>query len=257
MKMKIGIIFIATGKYYIFAKDLIESFENLFLPDHEKEYFIFTDNDNPDVQGDNIHYIIKEKEEWPFDSLHRFKNIYENKNLFSDIDFIYFLNANMKALQLINDEILPPEGCDFSAVIHPGYFMESKYVFPYERNPNSLAYVPYGDGERYYQGCFFGGRTDAFIEMCDIIAENTKKDLANNIIAAVIDESYMNKYLIDKKVMNISPVYAYPQQVLVAKEEGDPSDYSKCLSYIILAKEDPIMIQMDKRLFGGHEFLRK
>ena len=49
--MRIGIIFIATGKYYIFAKDLIESFENLFLAGHEKEYFIFTDNTDPDIKG--------------------------------------------------------------------------------------------------------------------------------------------------------------------------------------------------------------
>ena len=34
--MKIGIIFIATGKYYIFAKDLIESFEIELKPESEE-----------------------------------------------------------------------------------------------------------------------------------------------------------------------------------------------------------------------------
>ena len=255
--MKIGIIFIATGKYYIFTKDLVESFEKLFLPNHEKEYFIFTDNNNPDVKGDNIHYIIKEKEEWPFDSLNRFKNIYENKDLFSDIDFIFFTNANMKALQLINDEILPDENYDFSAVIHPGYFMDKRDSFPYERNPSSLAYIPYGEGERYYQGCFFGGRKSEFMKMGDVIAENTKKDLDNNIIATVIDESHMNKYFIDKKVMPISPVYAYPEQIIISKNQNAHSEYSRSVSYLELSKKDPIMIQIDKRLFGGHDFLRK
>jgi hypothetical protein len=255
--MKIGIIFIATGKYYIFTKDLVESFEKFFLPNHEKKYFVFTDNNDPDVKGDNIHYIIKEKEEWPFDSLNRFKNIYENKDLFSDIDFIFFTNANMKALQLINDEILPDENYDFSAVIHPGYFMDKNEGFPYERNPSSLAYIPYGEGESYYQGCFFGGRKSEFIKMCDVIAENTKEDLDNDIIASVIDESHMNKYLIDKRVMPISPVYAYPEQILIGKTKNDNSDYSKCISYLELSKKDPIMIQIDKRLFGGHDFLRK
>ena len=255
--MRIGIIFIATGKYYIFSKGLIESFENLFLPGHEKEYFIFTDNTDPDIKGDNIHYIIKEKEEWPFDSLNRFKNIYENAGLFSDIDFIFFTNANMKALQQVNSEILPNEDYDFSAVIHPGYFLDSKEQFPYERNPDSLAYIPYGEGEYYYQGCFFGGRKNKFMEMSKVLAENTKKDLDNDIIAKVIDESHMNKYLLDKKVMAISPVYSYPEQILIAKQQNTPSEYSNCISYLELSKKDPIIIQIDKRLFGGHDFLRK
>lgn len=255
--MKIGIIFIATGKYYIFIKDLVESFEKFFLPNQEKKYFIFTDNDNPDVKGDNIHYIAKKKEEWPFDSLNRFKDIYQNESLFSGIDFIFFTNANMKALQLINEEILPKEDFDFSAVVHPGYFMESKEDFPYERNPKSLAYIPYGDGEYYYQGCFFGGRTNEFMKMSNVIAENTKKDLDNDIIATVIDESHMNKYLIDKKVMCIPPVYAYPEQILVSKKQNATFEYSNCISYLALSKEDPMIIQVDKRLFGGHDFLRK
>jgi hypothetical protein len=255
--MRIGIIFIATGKYYIFAKDLIESFENLFLAGHEKEYFIFTDNTDPDIKGDNIHYIIKEKEEWPFDSLNRFKDIYENADLFSDIDFIFFTNANMKALQPVNDEILPNENYDFCGVIHPGYFLEAKEQFPYERNPDSLAYVPYGEGEHYYQGCFFGGKKKEFMEMSKALAENTKKDLDNDIIAKVIDESHMNKYLLDKKVMAIPPVYSYPEQILIAKKQNTPSEYSNCISYRELSKKEPVIIQIDKRLFGGHDFLRK
>jgi hypothetical protein len=255
--MRVGIIFIATGKYYIFTKDLIESFEKFFLPNHEKEYFVFTDNVDPDIKGDNIHYIIKEKEEWPFDSLNRFKNIYQNKDLFSDTDFIFFTNANMKALQSVNEEILPNEDQDFCAVVHPGYFLDPKEKFPYERDPNSLAYIPYGAGNYYYQGCFFGGRKNEFLEMCNVLAENTKKDLAKDIIATVIDESHMNKYLLDKKVMTISPVYAYPEQILVSKKENRVFEYANCISYLELSKENPIIIQVDKRSFGGHDFLRK
>jgi len=43
--MKVGIITIATGKYDIFVGGLIESCENNFLPDVEKEYIIFSDSD--------------------------------------------------------------------------------------------------------------------------------------------------------------------------------------------------------------------
>ena len=145
--MKIGIIFIATGKYYIFVKDLVESFNEFFLPDHEKKYFIFTDNKNPDITGENIQYLDKVKEEWPYDSLHRFRSIYQNKNMFDEFDFVFFSNANMKALKLVSNDILPSADFDFSAVIHPGYYLDSLDGLPYERNSKSLSYIAYGEGE--------------------------------------------------------------------------------------------------------------
>ena len=43
--MKVGIITIATGKYDIFVGGLVESCENNFLPNIEKEYIIFSDSD--------------------------------------------------------------------------------------------------------------------------------------------------------------------------------------------------------------------
>jgi hypothetical protein len=67
----------------------------------------------------------------------------------------------------------------------------------------------------------------------------------------------MNKYFIDKKVMPISPVYAYPEQIIISKNQNAHSEYSRSVSYLELSKKDPIMIQIDKRLFGGHDFLRK
>ena len=255
--MRVGIIFIATGKYYVFAKGLIESFEKYFLTGHEKEYFVFTDNENPDIKSDSVHFIRKEKEKWPFDSLNRFKDIYKNKNLFSNIDFIFFTNANMKAVKPVEDNILPVGNYQFSAVLHPGYFTERPDEFPYERNEESLAFIPYGQGEYYYQGCFFGGKKDEFLEMSKTLAENTRKDLDNDIIAKVIDESHMNRYFLDKKVFPLPPVFSYPEQIIKGKENRDPSQYSTCASYIELAKRSPIIIQIDKRLFGGHDFLRK
>lgn len=250
--MKIGIIFIATGKYYIFTKDLVESFNEFFLPDHEKKYFIFTDNKNPGITGENIHYLYKEKEEWPYDSLHRFKNIYQNKDMFNGLDFVFFSNANMKALRIVSSDILPSGDFDFSAVIHPGYYLASLDELPYERNRKSLSYVPYGEGENYYQGCLYGGKKSNFVEMCGILSDNIGRDSMNGTIASVIDESHLNRYLIGQKVMSISPVYAYPEQIL-----NGSSEYSTCISYADLSKQDPIIIQKDKRSFGGHDFLRE
>jgi hypothetical protein len=248
--MKVGIVTIATGKYWMFINDLVKSFESFFLPEFDKEYFIFTDNESPDINGENIHIIKHEKEEWPYASLLRFKHIYSKKDFFNNVDYLFFSNANMKAIRNIEDQIIPVGDLDFSAVLHPGYYLDEINRLPYERDPNSLAYIPYWNGSVYYQGCFYGGKIKHFLDMCKTISDNTDEDLSKGIIASVHDESHLNKYLIDKRVLNLSSVYSYPEQIL-------HGEYEHCISYRDLAKKEPLIIQVDKRKFGGHDFLRK
>lgn len=250
--MKIGIIFIATGKYYRFAQGLVESFEEYFLNNHTKEYYIFTDNESPSFLRSNVKYIKKLKEEWPYDSLRRFKSIYENRDEFKNLDYLFFCNANMKAVDYVNEEIIPKDDVKFSAVVHPGYYLDSVNTLPYERNPNSLAYIPGGSGKHYYQGCFYGGRSDSFIEMCRVLSNNVEIDLERGIIASVNDESHTNRYFLDVSVLPINPTYSYPEQVLSSEAE-----YSDCPSYVDLSRKKPKIIQLDKRKFGGHDYLRE
>jgi hypothetical protein len=140
---------------------------------------------------------------------------------------------------------------EFSAVIHPGYYLANVDGLPYERNPKSLAHIPFGEGKNYYQGCLYGGWKDKFVEMCNLLSKDVDEDVRNGIIASVIDESYMNRYFINKNIFEISPVYAYPEQILQGSE-----GYSGNSSYEKLYNQNPIVIQIDKRLLGGHDFLR-
>lgn len=43
---RIGILYIATGRYYVFWEDFYKSAEKYFLPNLEKQYFIFSDYEN-------------------------------------------------------------------------------------------------------------------------------------------------------------------------------------------------------------------
>jgi hypothetical protein len=250
--MKVGIIVIATGKYYMFIKDLVESFESFFIPDADKHYFILTDKSDPDIIGDNIHYIEHQKEEWPFVSLFRFKNVYQHREKFESVDYLFFSNANMKAVDIISEEILPKDNFEFAAVLHPGYYLDQARLFPYERNEWSNAYIPYGIGQYYFQGCFYGGKRENFLEMFKEISISVEDDLERNIIAIVHDESHLNKYLLDRNVLTLDPIYSYPEQIFFGE-----SDYRDCASYVELAKKKPKMIQIDKRKLGGHDFLRQ
>lgn len=43
MKKSIGILYICTGPYVLFWKDFYKSFQEKFLVDFEKRYFVFSD----------------------------------------------------------------------------------------------------------------------------------------------------------------------------------------------------------------------
>ncbi len=48
---KIGILYIATGRYISFWKEFYKRCEEYFCPEHQKQYFLFTDAKNVAVKS--------------------------------------------------------------------------------------------------------------------------------------------------------------------------------------------------------------
>ena len=73
--MKIGILYICTGKYTIFWKDFYLSCEKHFIPEEEKHYYVFTDSKEIDfeTENSNIHRIYQENLGWPGNTLRRYE----------------------------------------------------------------------------------------------------------------------------------------------------------------------------------------
>jgi len=72
--MKIGILYICTGKYDIFWKDFYLSSEKYLLKNHEKHYFVFTDSKTifDAANNKNIHVIYQKNLGWPNNALMRY-----------------------------------------------------------------------------------------------------------------------------------------------------------------------------------------
>lgn len=210
--MKIAILYVATGRYIAFWEDFYKSCEELFITDAQKTYFVFTDAENIYGQeNDNVIKIHQEKLGWPYDTLMRFKMFLTQEEKLKEHDYIFFFNANMKFVQPVGHEVLPDEEhCGFVAGLHPGNYRRSIDEVPYCRNEKSLAYIPYGQGKYYVQGCLNGGTRDAYLEFCHTCMENTQKDLDNGVIAEVHDESHLNKYVLDKNILVLPCNYLYP-----------------------------------------------
>lgn len=233
-QLHIGLCIVATGKYIAFVKPLLDSAEKYFCPQHKRSYFIFTDATEADLNPllecsyhDNIIITYQKRLGWPFDTLKRFEVYRNHKDLFASTDYMFATDADMLFVGLEGDEILG----DRVATNHPGF--EKNIPLwgsepPYDRNPQSTAYIPYDEGIYYFAGGFYGGSTKEFIRMMDIVVHNIMTDLDNhNYIAAWHDESHLNRYFIDNKPSIIlDRSYCYP-------ENGEKKGYPRCSAKLL------------------------
>ena len=215
--IKVGILYICTGKYSVFWDRFYQSSEKFLLTeeDIEKHYFVFTDMDLPE-SNHRIHRYYKKPEGFPTDSIKRFEMFLSIQQDLKDMDYVYFLNANMNFVQKVGKEILP---INFTPALvglqHPGYYQSPKEELPYERNPDSTAFIPNIENHEYhyFMGSFNGGKTADFLDMCFTCNNNIQEDKKNNIIACFHDESHINAYFLTKKILILNPEYGFPEDL--------------------------------------------
>jgi hypothetical protein len=207
--MKIAFLSIATNKYNLFITPFLKHFEN-YCKLSNVDIFLFTDVQEEVYKPKNInlytHYITHLP--WPIGNNMRYHYYLEKKEILKLYDYIYHIDIDMFLVSNISEEILEKRVC----VNHPGFFMQPRSTFPYEKNIISNAYIPDDKGNFYFQNCFQGGESSEFIHMSETIKKYTEEDLKKYIFPHALDESYMNKYMVDNPPTKIlSPGYAYPQ----------------------------------------------
>lgn len=199
MPGKIGIILIATGgdQYTRFLSPLRQSIID-YMPDSDT--ILFTD----DCQFKYLFAktVYQTNLGWPRATLMRYHSMVKQEELLKQYSHVFYMDVDMLVASKIEHNEICGDG--ITATLHPGY------VETYERNPRSTAFVE--DSEHnYYQGCFVGGETNAFLKMAKTIAANVDKDDGEGVMAIYHDESHLNRYLIDNPPVKIlSPAYCFP-----------------------------------------------
>lgn len=206
--MNIGLLVIATNKYINFLNPLVESVNKYFLTNHTVHIFCFTNIVNHKTY-DNVRLVEQEHMDWPFTTLKRYEIFHKNKHLFSDMNYLYYLDVDMLINEAIGDEFLPNEK-DLVCVIHPGYRRDMLQSF--ERRYISKAFVDFNH-HIYHCGGVQGGKKDAYLKVCEILSKNILEDLNRGIIAIWHDESHWNNYLVNNpdSYKELDCDYCYPQ----------------------------------------------
>lgn len=215
---KIAILYICTGKYTVFWENFYLSFKKNFCPKSQKTFYVFTDAESILFENnEDVVKVFQERLGWPYDTLMRFEMFSKVHSELEKKDYIYFFNANMICTTIIaENEVLPDENLGQKLVVvkHPGYGTKKFKYCPLERNPRSLAYIPYNRKGTYICGGVNGGARDAYLELIDILRHNINEDLKNNIIAIFHDESHINHYVSKRKdVRYLGPEYCNPDDV--------------------------------------------
>ena len=89
-------------------------------------------------------------------------------------------------------------------------------------------------------GGLHGGKSESYVKMCEELDKMTKEDMAKNVVAKFHDESYINKYMLDKNPLYIKPNYAMPVNW---KIKG-------------LDKNKAVILKKHHYKYGGHAYLR-
>jgi histo-blood group ABO system transferase len=211
ISIKVGLIIISTNKYIDMGIDSLVSALKYFCPNMNTRFFFITDQPSKlkDINDKRVTIIYQEHEDWPGPTLKRYHYFLKNEQVFEEVDYLYYVDSDMKFVDYIGNEILG----ELVATDHPAFFNKSRINYTYETNPKSTAYIKPDEGTKYFIGSFQGGSTTKFIDMSKKIARNVDVDLQNKIIAKWHDESHFNRYLVDNPPTHIlPPLYSYPEK---------------------------------------------
>ncbi|XP_073808260.1 globoside alpha-1,3-N-acetylgalactosaminyltransferase 1-like [Danio rerio] len=213
----------ALGKYTVFLQDFLESAEQHFFVGFRVHYYVFTDHPEkvPDVKlgGERklILMTVNSSSRWQEMSLGRMKRLEMliESGLVNDADYLFSLDVDTKFYGRWGAETLG----DLIGVIHAWYYSSPCVLFPYERRPESQAFIPYSEGDYYYGGAVLGGSVKCVYQLAKSCREQLDIDAAKSIEAAWQEESHLNKYfLYNKPSKLLSPEYSWDDQKTKPRE---------------------------------------
>lgn len=188
--MKTTLVTVVSGDLYEkFTSDLFDSAEEFFHPSDEVDLLMLYGHPG-----------------WPDATMLRPQVL---TKCFPDSDFVFLCDADMLFAGPVGNEILR---YGLTATTHPGYVGMHRDMLPYERREDSACYIPYGKGEFYFCGGFWGGESGAVLRACLVIAQLIKEDVQDGITPVWHDESALNHYLalIKEPKVKLTPSFCYP-----------------------------------------------
>ena len=204
--MTIGLLLIATGKYDVFLKPLIDSVDRFFFRNDRVDIYIFSDKSYTGEHSDrvNIKVIPIEHKPFPYATLLRYNHFDQHKDLITS-DYVFYSDVDMRFVAPVGREILG----DIVCVQHPGFYKGGWGSEGCDKQ--SLAYLPKEQQSNYMAGGFQGGKKNIYLEACNVLNARIQDDESRGVMAQWHDETHWNWYLKTIKAKVLDPSYCYPE----------------------------------------------
>jgi histo-blood group ABO system transferase len=208
-----GLVCIATGQYIRLVDKLISACGRVGIADH---IFCLTDNAaslrRPEsrIGSVDILYLPWGSPGWPFPTLWRYHAISLYSQVFQNrVSHLLYCDVDMRPL----DDCSELFGQKLVAVTHPGYWSTAVDVHPYERRPQSGAFLEPRPGGRYVAGGIQGGPVARFLPAASEIRDRIQQDYLHGITAVWHDESHWNHYVSHHAcaVTIVGPEFCWPE----------------------------------------------
>lgn len=203
----------AVGKYVMFLKDFLETAEQFFFVGFKVHIYVLTDRPNevPRLKmaaGRKVLvHSIPGSQRWQEISARRMEMVNVLlKQVRNQTDFVFCLDVDSR----FHGPWGPESLSGLVSVVHPGYYGDLRFRFPYERRPQSRAYMAPSDGDFYYCGGAFGGSVDQVLVLAQTCSSAYRQDEREGIEAAWQEESHLNRYFWENKPTKVlSPEYLW------------------------------------------------
>lgn len=210
-----GLLALVVGRYAQFVRRFLSSAETYFLPGRAVTYYILTDNprtlEPPIELGPDRQLKVVPIAEFP-----GWERLYYRRMALladairdpigSEVEYIFCADIDQEFVAPVGEEILG----DLVATLHPELYGMPRNAFPYEVEEMSSAYVEDDEGDYYYTSELYGGLVSEMYRLARACSLLILQDQANGVAARGLEESYLNRYLINHRpTCVLSPEYSW------------------------------------------------
>ncbi|XP_078281167.1 alpha-1,3-galactosyltransferase 2-like [Rhinoraja longicauda] len=216
----IGLTVFAVGNYLdMFLEQFLVSADQHFMPGFAVIYYVFVDDMDKlgrismklSGRGTVFPVTVARQRRWQDNSMFRMKLIKEviEARAKSEADYIFCFDVDQHFSGRFGTEALG----ESVALLHAWFYRRPKFLYTYETNPLSMAYLR-SAGDFYYHAAVFGGTWQSVRKLTEACYQGIMEDKRHKVEALWHDESHLNKYFwLHKPTKILSPEYCWDPSI--------------------------------------------
>uniref|UniRef100_UPI00398F40E1 alpha-1,3-galactosyltransferase 2-like isoform X2 n=1 Tax=Pristiophorus japonicus TaxID=55135 RepID=UPI00398F40E1 len=214
----IGLTVFAVGKYLdLYLEEFLVSADEYFMPGFSVIYYVFVDNlSKLEAMSWRLRrkvksFKIEKHRRWQDISMSRMKMIGRviEDHVKHEANYVFCFDVDQRFQGRFGTEALS----ESVALLHAWYYRRPKFLYTYDNNPHSSAYLS-ARGDFYYHAAVFGGTWQSVQNLTQSCYRGIMQDKLQNVEALWQDESHLNKYFwLHKPTKVLSPEYCWDQKI--------------------------------------------